>query len=78
MSLSVILAKIYPLTDPGQVLTSSIFIGWTSYVVSLSQAGKRSPLSALGDAVKGVGEGDLGLISGREGLGLVKSIAGGE
>jgi hypothetical protein len=47
-------------------------------VVSLSQAGKRSPLSALGDAVKGVGEGDLGLINGREGLGLVKSIAGGE
>jgi hypothetical protein len=61
-----------------QALTLTILIGWTSYVISLSQAGKLSPLDALGDALKGVGKGDSALISGQRGLGVFKSIVGGE
>ena len=61
-----------------QALTLSILLGWTSYVISLSQAGKSSPLGALGDAIKGAGKGDAGLMSGQTGLGVFGSIAGGQ
>jgi hypothetical protein len=70
------LAKTDPSTNT-QALTLTILIGWTSYVISLSQAGKLSPLDALGDALKGVGKGDSALISGQRGLGVFKSIVGG-
>jgi len=58
------------------VLTITILLGWTSYVISLSQAGKNSPLDALGDAVKGVGNADKKLLEGGKGLGLFSSMAG--
>lgn len=59
-----------------QLLTLSILFGWTGYVVALSQAGKRSALGALGDAVKGVGQADLSKLSGGQGLSLFSSIMG--
>lgn len=61
-----------------QLLTLSILFGWTGYVVALSQAGKQSPLGALGDAVKGVGQADLSKLSGGQGLSLLSSIMGSE
>lgn len=63
--------------DADQALTLTILLGWTSYVVSLSQAGKYSPLNALGDALKGVGNGDSALMGGHRGLGVFRSMAGG-
>lgn len=59
-----------------QMLTSSILAGWVGYVVALSQAGKRSPLHALGDGVLGLGEGSLERMKGGKGLGIVSSIVG--
>lgn len=68
--------RLLPESD-AQALTLTILLGWTSYVVSLSQAGKTTPLNALGDALKGVGNGDSALLSGQRGLGVFKSMAGG-
>ena len=51
-------------------------MGWSTYVISLSQAGKRSPLNALGDAVKGVGEGDYAKLHGGQGLTLFNASIG--
>ena len=61
-----------------QVLTVNILLGWTFYVVSLSQAGKGSALSALEDAGIGAGEGNMGLMEGRRGMGVFSAGAGGE
>lgn len=69
--------KLGSCADSEKALTISILLGWTSYVVSLSQAGKHSPLNALGDAIKGVGNGDSGMISGQRGLGVFQAMAGG-
>ncbi|WVF71944.1 hypothetical protein IAT40_006754 [Kwoniella sp. CBS 6097] len=57
------------------VLTTTILLGWTSLVVSLSQAGKRTMLESAVDAVKGVGNGSLEQMKGGKGLGVFKSMA---
>ncbi|WVQ98968.1 hypothetical protein IAU59_006100 [Kwoniella sp. CBS 9459] len=57
------------------VLTTTILLGWTSLVVSLSQAGKRTMLESAVDAVKGVGNGSLEQMQGGQGLGVFKSMA---
>ena len=59
-------------------MTVSILFGWTFYVVSLSQAGKRTPLNALGDAGRGIGEGRLEVMEGSKGMGLFSAMAGGQ
>lgn len=51
-----------------QALTLSILLGWISYVIALSQAGKSSPLA---EALKG------DLLGGQRGLGVFMSMAGG-
>ncbi|ORY29951.1 hypothetical protein BCR39DRAFT_530255 [Naematelia encephala] len=58
------------------VLTATILLGWTSYVVSLSQAGKASIFVSLGDAVQGVGEADPAKMSGTRGIGVFRAMAG--
>jgi hypothetical protein len=61
-----------------QVLTSTIFLGWTCLVVSLSQAGKRTAMTALADAAKGIAQGSLETMEGQHGMGVFASMAGGE
>jgi hypothetical protein len=56
----------------------TILLGWTLYVISLSQAGKHSALVAITDALKAVGKGDASIITGTRGMGTFKSIAGGK
>ncbi|WVQ69816.1 uncharacterized protein L199_008037 [Kwoniella botswanensis] len=58
------------------LLTTAILLGWTSIVVSLSQAGKRSILESAVDAVKAVGNANLEQMEGGRGLGVMKSMAG--
>ncbi|WWD09873.1 hypothetical protein V865_008002 [Kwoniella europaea PYCC6329] len=58
------------------LLTTAILLGWTSIVVSLSQAGKRSILESAVDAVKAVGNANLEQMEGERGLGVMKSMAG--
>jgi hypothetical protein len=67
---------VHPLTH--QVLTSTIFLGWTCLVVSLSQAGKRTAMTALTDAAKGIAQGSLETMEGQHGMGVFASMAGGE
>jgi hypothetical protein len=59
-------------------LTLTILIGWTLYVLSLSQAGKHSALNAMADVIKAVGKGDASIVRGARGMGVFRSIAGGE
>jgi len=72
----------HPATSHGftclQILTVNILLGWTFYVVSLSQAGNRTAFDALGDAVKGVGEASLEKLEGGRGMGLFSAATGGE
>ncbi|OCF36408.1 hypothetical protein I317_01982 [Kwoniella heveanensis CBS 569] len=56
------------------VLTATILLGWTSLVVSLSQAGKRTMFESAVDAVKAVGNGSLEQMQGGKGLGVFKSM----
>ncbi|KAI9637968.1 uncharacterized protein MKK02DRAFT_42349 [Dioszegia hungarica] len=58
------------------LLTSTILLGWTSFVISLTQAGDRSVLGALGDAVKAVGEGDSARLRAESGMGVWRAMAG--
>ncbi|WVW82821.1 hypothetical protein I302_104833 [Kwoniella bestiolae CBS 10118] len=58
------------------LLTFTILLGWTSIVVSLSQAGKKSILDSAVDAVKAVGNANLEQMEGGRGLGVFKSMAG--
>ncbi|WWC60857.1 uncharacterized protein I303_103433 [Kwoniella dejecticola CBS 10117] len=58
------------------LLTTTILLGWTCIVVSLSQAGKRSILHSAVDAVKAVGNANLEQMEGERGLGVFRSMAG--
>ncbi|ORX33792.1 hypothetical protein BD324DRAFT_638594 [Kockovaella imperatae] len=58
------------------VLTASILSSWTSYVVALSQAGKRSALEAVKDALSATAQADLSKASGHKGPGLFSAMAG--
>lgn len=58
------------------MLTATILLGWTLYVVSLSQGGK-APLEAIGDAVHAIGDAKPALVQG-ENIGIVKAMLGGE
>ena len=55
-----------------------MFLGWLLYVIALSQGGKTTPLDALGDAVKAVGQGSLEDIHGTKGMGVFSAMVGGE
>ncbi|WWC89793.1 uncharacterized protein L201_004719 [Kwoniella dendrophila CBS 6074] len=58
------------------LLTATILLGWTSIVISLSQAGKSSILHSAIDAVKAVGNANLEQMQGGNGLGVFKSMVG--
>ncbi|WWC69208.1 uncharacterized protein I206_103145 [Kwoniella pini CBS 10737] len=58
------------------LLTTTILLGWTCIVISLSQAGKRSILHSAVDAVKAVGNASLEQMEGERGLGVFRSMAG--
>ncbi|WVR05337.1 hypothetical protein IAU60_002351 [Kwoniella sp. DSM 27419] len=58
------------------LLTLTILLGWTSLVVSLSQAGKRTMLESAVDAVKGLGNASLEQMEGVRGLGVFRSMVG--
>ncbi|WWD16145.1 hypothetical protein CI109_100570 [Kwoniella shandongensis] len=58
------------------LLTTTILLGWTCLVISLSQAGKRTMLESALDAVKGLGNASLEQMEGGEGLGVFKAMAG--
>ncbi|KAK8869593.1 hypothetical protein IAR55_000160 [Kwoniella newhampshirensis] len=58
------------------LLTTTILLGWTCLVVSLSQAGKRTMFESAIDAVKGLGNASLEQMEGAEGLGVFKAMAG--
>ncbi|KAK4687751.1 hypothetical protein P7C73_g2361, partial [Tremellales sp. Uapishka_1] len=58
------------------VLTATIFLGWSSLVVSLSQAGKRSARQAVVDVVKGAASGNVEQMKGGKGLGVFASMLG--
>lgn len=56
----------------------TILGSWTCLVISLSQAGKKTMFESVMDAVKGVGNANLGQMEGREGMGVFSSMVGGE
>ncbi|KAK1925091.1 hypothetical protein DB88DRAFT_487892 [Papiliotrema laurentii] len=58
------------------LLTASIFLGWSGYVVSLSQAGKRTVLSALKDAAVDAAKSGLKTASTQRPMGLLSAIGG--
>lgn len=59
-----------------KLLTASIFLGWSGYVVSLSQAGKRTVLSALKDAAVDAAKSGLKTASTQRPMGLLSAIGG--
>lgn len=56
----------------------TILGSWTCLVISLSQAGKKTMFESVMDAVKGLGNANLGQMEGREGMGVFSSMVGGE